>query len=64
MPGGVMLPERLYVQRGRRAWLRLTLPERDAAALPARLAQGRRALAALANAELEPLPRLQRGGGG
>ena len=28
-----MLPERLYVQRGRRAWLRLTLPERDAAAL-------------------------------
>jgi salicylate biosynthesis isochorismate synthase len=58
MPGGVMLPERLYVQQGRRAWWRLTLPERDAAALATRLAEARRALSALANAELEPLPRL------
>ena len=58
MPGGVMLPERLYVQQGRRAWWRLTLPERDAAALPARLARERSALAALASAETEPLPLL------
>ena len=58
MPGGVMLPERLYVQQGRRAWWRLTLPERDAGELPARLARERSALAALASAEAEPLPLL------
>ena len=58
MPGGVMLPERLYVQRGRRAWLRLTLPERDGAALGHRLARERAALAGLAAAETEPLPLL------
>jgi salicylate biosynthesis isochorismate synthase len=58
MPGGVMLPERLYVQQGQRAWWRLTLPERDAASLPARLARERSTLAALACAEAEPLPQL------
>ena len=56
MPGGLMLPERLYVQRGRRAWWRVTLPVRDAAKLPARLALDRRALAALAPAEVLAVP--------
>lgn len=56
MPGGVILPERLYVQRGPRAWWRVTLPVREAAALPARLARDRLALAALAPAEAQPLP--------
>jgi len=56
MPGGLMLPERLYVQQGGRAWWRLTLPLREAGALPARLAQARRALAALAHAETQPVP--------
>ena len=51
MPGGLMLPERLYVQHGGRAWWRLTLPVREAGTLPARLAQSRKALAALAHAE-------------
>ena len=41
MPGGLMLPERLYVQHGGRAWWRLTLPVREADTLPARLAQDR-----------------------
>lgn len=50
MPGGLMLPERLYVQQGGRAWWRLTLPVSDAAALPARLARERQALAALCQA--------------
>lgn len=56
MPGGLMLPERLYVQHGGRAWWRLTLPVREADALPARLALARRALAMLAHAEAEPVP--------
>ena len=56
MPGGLMLPERLYVQRGGRAWWRLTLPVSDAAARPARLARERQALAALAHAEAQALP--------
>ncbi|BBF94051.1 isochorismate synthase [Blastochloris tepida] len=59
MPGGLMLPERLYVQRGGRAWLRLTLPAHEAGSLAARLARARAALAALAAAETEPLPPLQ-----
>ena len=48
MPGGVMLPERLYVQQGGRAWWRLTLPLAEAGSLRARLAQERRTLASLA----------------
>lgn len=56
MPGGLMLPERLYVQQGRRAWWRLTLPVSDAATLPGCLARERRALAVLAAAETQPLP--------
>ncbi|HSM21805.1 MAG TPA: isochorismate synthase [Rubrivivax sp.] len=55
MPGGVMLPERLYVQQGARAWWRLTLPLREAATLPARLARDRISLAALSPAETQPL---------
>ena len=55
MPGGVMLPERLYVQQGSRAWWRLTLPLREAATLPARLARDRISLAALSPAETQPL---------
>jgi isochorismate synthase len=53
-----MLPAELYVQRGGRAWWRLTLPEHDAAAIPARLAADRRRLAQLGNAEAQPLPPL------
>jgi len=56
MPGGLVLPERLYVQQGRRAWWRVILPMREAAALPARLARDRRVLAALAPAETQLLP--------
>lgn len=56
MPGGLMLPERLYVQQGGRAWWRLTLPVSDVAGLQHRLARERRALAALAAAEAQPLP--------
>lgn len=56
MPGGLMLPERLYVQQGGRAWWRLTLPVREAGALPSRLAKARRALAALAHADAQPVP--------
>lgn len=55
MPGGVMLPERLYVQQGSRAWWRLTLPLREAATLPTRLARDRISLAALSPAETQPL---------
>lgn len=55
MPGGLMLPERLYVQQGARAWWRVTLPLREADALPAWLARDRLALAALAPAETQPL---------
>ncbi len=58
MPGGVMLPERLYVQQAGRAWWRLTLPLSEAATLPARLARERAALTALAPAEAQPLPAL------
>jgi salicylate biosynthesis isochorismate synthase len=57
MPGGLMLPERLYVQQGGRAWWRLTLPLREAGALQARLAQGRRTLLTLAYAEARAVPR-------
>lgn len=57
MPGGLMLPERLYIQRGGRAWWRLTLPVREIGALQHRLAQARRALAALSPAEAQPVPR-------
>jgi isochorismate synthase len=57
-PGGLVLPARLYVQREGRAWWRLTLPQHEAAALAARLAQERRMLATLARAEAEPLPPL------
>lgn len=57
MPGGVVLPERLYVQQGPRAWWRVTLPLREAGVLPARLARDRLVLAALAQAETQPLPR-------
>lgn len=56
MPGGLVLPERLYVQQGGRAWWRLTLPVTDASALPVRLERARPALAALAAAERQPLP--------
>jgi salicylate biosynthesis isochorismate synthase len=56
MPGGLVLPERLYLQHGGRAWWRLTLPVREADTLPARLALARRALAMLAHAEAEPVP--------
>ena len=56
MPGGLMLPKRLYVQRGGRAWWRLTLPIAEAGALPAQLARDRLALAALAAAEAQALP--------
>jgi salicylate biosynthesis isochorismate synthase len=59
MPGGVMLPERLYVQQGRRAWWRLTVPASDAAALPVRMGQERVMLAALANTEAQALPSSQ-----
>jgi len=59
MPGGLMLPERLYVQHGDRAWWRLTLPVRDAGALQPRLAQARRTLATLAHAEAAPVPAWQ-----
>jgi isochorismate synthase len=56
MPGGLMLPECLYVQQGSRAWWRITRPLRDAATLPARLVRDRRALATLAHVETQPLP--------
>jgi isochorismate synthase len=56
MPGGLMLPEQLYVQQGARAWWRVTLPLRAADALPARLARERKVLAALTAAEALPLP--------
>ena len=56
MPGGLMLPERLYVQRGGRAWWRMTVPVSDVAALQRWLACERKALAALAHAEAQPLP--------
>lgn len=56
MPGGLMLPEQLYVQQGARAWWRVTRPLREAAALPARLARDRMVLAALAATEARPLP--------
>jgi len=59
MPGGVMLPVRLYVQQGGRAWWRLTLPLSADGSLPARLARERAALAGLAHAETEPLPMLR-----
>jgi len=59
MPGGLMLPERLYVEQGGRAWWRLTLPVREAAALQPRLAQARRMLATLARAEAMPVPAWQ-----
>jgi salicylate biosynthesis isochorismate synthase len=58
MPGGLMLPERLYVQRGGRAWWRLTVPLSDAVSLPARLAREAAALAALAGVEAQALPEL------
>ena len=48
MPGGRDAARAPVCAAGRRAWWRLTLPERDAAALPARLARERSALAALA----------------
>ena len=56
VPGGLMLPERLYVQQGGRAWWRLTLPLHDVGALQSRLAQGRKALASLAHTEAQPVP--------
>ncbi|MBK1715915.1 isochorismate synthase [Rubrivivax gelatinosus] len=56
MPGGVVLPERLVVQRGGRAWLRLTLPAQLADTLHARLAEAAAEIAALAPAEAAPLP--------
>jgi isochorismate synthase len=55
MPGGLVLPERLYLQQDGRAWWRLTLPVADAAALPSRLARARRTLAALAATEAQAL---------
>lgn len=55
MPGGVMLPERLYIQQGRRAWWRLTVAAHDAAALPAQLARERAMLAALSHGEAQAL---------
>ncbi len=58
MPGGVMLPERLYVQQAGRAWWRLTLPLAEADSMPARLARDRVALAALQATEAVPLPAL------
>jgi isochorismate synthase len=58
MPGGVILPERLYVQQGGRAWWRLTLPLADASAMDAQLQRERRTLATLAHAEAAPLPAL------
>lgn len=59
MPGGLVLPERLYVQQGGRAWWRLTLPVGHAAALPVRLERARVMLASLAAAEALPLPPFQ-----
>jgi len=56
MPGGLVLPERQYVQQGGRAWWRLTVPVSDVAALQHRLARERQALAALAHSEAQPLP--------
>ncbi len=56
MPGGVMLPERLYVQQGGRAWWRLTLPLHEADTLAGRLAQARRTLAGLAAVESQIVP--------
>ena len=56
MPGGLMLPARLYVQQGGRAWWRLTLPMREAGSLPLRLAQDCQQLAALPPAETLALP--------
>ena len=77
MPGGLMLPERLYLQQGGRAWLRLTLPAREAGALsrpagPCRrgaggAAAGRdRAAAALTELDEGEAPQryAQRGNGG
>ncbi len=58
VPAGVMLPQRLYVQRGARAWWRLTLPVDHAPALATRLAREEAALAVLAHAESQPLPAL------
>lgn len=55
MPGGLVLPERLYVQQGGRAWWRLTLPVAETGALPARLARVRQMLATLPATELQPL---------
>ncbi|MDE2371217.1 MAG: chorismate-binding protein [Burkholderiales bacterium] len=55
LPGGVVLPERLYIQRGGRAWWRLTLPRRESATLRSRLTQERAWLAQLAAAETLPL---------
>jgi isochorismate synthase len=56
MPGGLVLPEQLYLQQDGRAWWRLTLPLRDVGELPARLTQGRRALRTLARAEAQAVP--------
>ncbi len=64
MPGGLMLPERLYVQQGGRAWWRLTLPLAEAGSLRARLAQERRTLASLAADEARPLAALHALGAG
>lgn len=56
MPGGLMLPERLYQQQGGRAWWRVTVPVSDAESLPGRLVQARHRLATLAAAEQQPVP--------
>lgn len=56
MPGGLMLPERLYQQQGGRAWWRVTVPATDAESLPGRLVQARHCLATLAAAEQQPVP--------
>jgi isochorismate synthase len=58
MPAGLVLPTRLYLQQGGRAWWRLTLPLQDTDTLPARLAHERRLLAALAHDEARSLPPL------
>ncbi|MDO9073984.1 MAG: isochorismate synthase [Rubrivivax sp.] len=55
LPAGLMLPERLYIQQGGRAWWRLTLPADQAGTLRGRMAQQRAVLAALAADETLPL---------
>lgn len=58
-PGGLMLPEQLYILEGDRAWWRLTLPAAEADRLAPRLAQAGALLQALAARDAPALPTWQ-----